>query len=592
VPSKTNLKSNTLKNFYALIKFASYRRRVQFFMLLILIVLAAASEIFSIGAVLPFLGVISDPDNVFKIPFLQPAIELMGISEPQQLLFPVTVIFCVAALGATTLRLLMLWVITRLSFAFGADISIGIYKATLYQPYEVHIARNSSEVISGMLSKCTTVIYGVVIPALTLISSLVMILAILTFLIMLDPRVAFAAFGGFGFVYSVIVYATRKRVARDSQCVADETTRVLKALQEGLGGIRDVLIDGTQSQYCDTFRASDLPLRRAQGNNLFIAQAPRYLMEGLGMLLIAIVAYVFVGSSGSFTSAIPLLGGLALGAQRALPILQLSYHSWTNIVASQFSLQDTIELLNQPMPAYALKEKSAPLLFEQHLQIKGLEFRYTQNTPYIFKNFNLVIPKGSRIGFKGTTGSGKSTLLDIIMGLLQPDKGSIIIDDTAVTSLNQQAWQSCIAHVPQFIFLADSTIEENIAFGVPSDLIDKERVRLAAKQAQISSFIEGLPNQYLTRVGEQGFLLSGGQRQRIGIARAIYKKAPVIIFDEATSALDTSTENNVMEAINNLSKDITILIVTHRPSSLEGCTQIIDLDKLRIEDRSSEHQQE
>jgi len=582
---KSSLKSNILKDVYALTKFASPRRRIQFCMLLILVVLASASEIFSIGAVIPFLGVITDPDKIFQTPFFQPVIELMGLSEPQQLLFPVTVGFCIAVLIAATLRLLMLWVITRLSFAFGADISVGIYRSTLYQPYEVHCARNSSEVISGIISKCSTVIYGVVIPVLTLIGSIVMMIAILVFIIMLDPRVAFAAFGGFGLIYSVIVVSTRKRIARDSQRVAVETNRVLKALQEGLGGIRDVLIDGTQSQYCDTFRASDLPLRRAQGNNLFIAQAPRYVMEGLGMLLIAIIAYVFARSSSSFSGAIPLLGALALGAQRALPILQLSYNSWVNIVASHFTLQDTLELLDQPVPVYALEENPAPMLFEENLHIKGLEFRYTQETPYLFKNFNLVISKGSRVGFIGTTGSGKSTLLDIIMGLLQPDKGGIVIDNTPITSLNKRAWQACIAHVPQFIFLADSTIEENIAFGIPENLIDKDRVRMSAKQAQISSFIDGLPNQYRTRVGEQGFLLSGGQRQRIGIARAIYKKASVIIFDEATSALDMSTENQVMEAVKFLSKDITVLIVTHRLSSLEGCAQIIDLDKLRIEDR-------
>lgn len=583
--SRVNSETNVFSNIFALCKLASPLRRIQFFLLLILIVLASFAELFSIGAVIPFLGVISDPEKVFQLPFLQPFIDVMEITNPSQLLFPLTLIFCIGVLLTSSLRLLLLWVSIRLSFAFGADISIDIYKHTLYQPYSVHCDRNSSEILSGISAKSNVVIYQVVVPALTLIGAVVMVTAIFGFLISLDPEIALITFSGFGLIYGVIVYLTRKKLSRDSQRIAEESTAVIKALQEGLGGIRDILLDGSQSVYCDTYRASDLPLRRAQGNNIFVAQSPRFLMEGLGMLLIAIIAYTSAQSSESFSDAIPLLGGLALGAQRALPVLQSIFNCWASINGANFTLRDTLELLNQPIPASALEDKPEPMTFKEDIQIKDLCFTYNPETPNVFQGFNLVIPKGSRVGFKGTTGSGKSTLLDIIMGLLQPNTGIMLIDGTPITSHNLRAWQLCIAHVPQFIFLSDSTIEENIAFGIPKHLIDKDRVRMSAKQAQISDFIEGLPNQYKTSAGEQGVLLSGGQRQRIGIARAIYKQASVIIFDEATSALDTETESKVMEAINSLSKDITVIIVAHRLSTLEGCSHIIDLDKLRIEDR-------
>ena len=572
--------SDILKNVYALWNLASPRRRLQFFILLILIIAAVLAELFSIGAVIPFLGVIADPGRLFIMPSMQPVLNILSITREDQLLLPLTLIFCIAVLSAAGLRLLLLWAMTRLSFAFGADISIDIYRNALYQPYAVHCARNSSEIISGISAKSSTVIYGIVLPVLTFISSIILVVAIASFLVLVNPIIALVTFTGFGLIYGVIVYFTRKKISRDSELISVESTRVIKALQEGLGGIRDVLIDGSQNVYCDTYRASDLTLRRAQGNNLFVAQSPRFLMEGLGMLLIAIVAYSSAKSSDTFSDAIPLLGGLALGAQRALPVLQAAYNAWATINGAAYSLKDILVLLRQPIPLGALDGNKEPLIFEEQLQVKDLGFRYSPDVPYVFQNLNIVIPKGSRVGFKGTTGSGKSTLLDILMGLLSPDKGLIQVDNTPITSTNLRAWQACIAHVPQEIFLADCSIEENIAFGTPKHLIDTSRVVDCAKRAQIWDFIDSLPLRLNANVGEQGMLLSGGQRQRIGIARALYKNASTIIFDEATSALDNETEIKVMDAIHDLGKDITVLIIAHRLSTLKNCSLVIDLDQL------------
>jgi ATP-binding cassette, subfamily B, bacterial PglK len=575
-----NSQFEVFKDICSLGTLASKRRKSQFCILLILMLLAVGAELFSIGAVIPFLAVIAEPGKVFGMPIAQPVINAISITSPDQLLLPITLLFCIAVVSASGLRLLLMWATTRLSYAFGADISIEIYKHTLYQPYTVHCARNSSEIISGISTKSNNVINGIVLPALTTLSSLVIVLGIFIFLILVNPIIALTTFLGFSLIYGGIVYHARKRLLRDSELIAFESTRVIKALQEGLGGIRDVLLDGTQNVYCDTYRASDLPLRRAQGNNLFVAQAPRFLMEGLGMVLISIVAYSVSQSSDSFSDAIPLLGGLALGAQRALPVIQAGYNSWSAINGSIFSLRDIMGLLRQPIPLEALVDVTDPLVFEEELKVQDLGFRYSPEMPYVFQNINITIPKGSRVGFKGTTGSGKSTLLDILMGLLQPVDGVLTVDKTPITSSNLRAWQLSIAHVPQNIFLADSSIKENIAFGIPMHLIDTSRVVEAAKRAQIWNFIEDLPKQLNTQVGEQGVLLSGGQRQRIGIARALYKKAPVIIFDEATSALDNETEIKVMDAINDLGKDITLLIIAHRLGTLENCDLIIDLGKL------------
>jgi len=558
------------------------RRQKQFGLLLVLMLLASFAEILSIGAVLPFLGVLTAPERVFAHVAAQPIIKTLGLTAPEQLLLPLTIIFGAAVLGAGAMRLLLLWASTRLSFATGADLGISIYRRTLYQPYAVHCARNSSEVISGIAGKANSVIYSIILPVLTLISASVMLITILIALLSVEPVIALVAFGGFGLIYAFIIRLTRKKLLTDSQCMARESVQVIKSLQEGLGGIRDVLIDGSQATYCQVYRNADLRLRRAQGNSAFISASPRYGMEALGMLLIAALAYSLAQQADGIAKAIPILGALALGAQRLLPVLQQAYGSWAGIQSGQAALQDTLNLLDQPLPSYADQPAAEPLSFKHTISLKQLAFRYSPQTPYVLEQINLTIAKGSRVGFIGTTGSGKSTLLDIVMGLLQPTDGTLEIDGQAVTTSNNRAWQAHIAHVPQAIFLADSAIEENIAFGVPPNQIDHERVRQAAQQAQIADIIETWPKQYQTFVGERGIRLSGGQRQRIGIARALYKQADVIIFDEATSALDNETEQAVMQAIEGLNEDLTILIIAHRLTTLKNCTQIVELSECGI----------
>lgn len=559
----------------------SPHRQKQFGLLLALIILVSFSEIFSIGAVLPFLGALTNPDRIFALPQAQYFIHYLGISTPNQLLLYITITFILAALVAGALRITLLWASTRLSYAAGAELSMSIYRRTLYQPYAVHVSRNSSEIINGISSKTGTVI-ATITSILTLLGSSVIMLAILIALLSINPFVALSAFGGFGIVYLVIIRSTRRYQLYQSQLIARESTQVIKSLQEGLGGIRDILIDGTQSTYCHAYLKADVPLRQAQGNNQFIGLCPRYAMEALGMILISILAYSLAQHSEGISMAIPTLGAVALGAQRLLPVLQQAYQSWSSIQGSQASLQDALVLLEQPLPDHADKTAAKPILFLREISLHQLGFRYFQNTPWILKNVNLTISKGSRVGFIGETGSGKSTLIDVVMALLQPTQGALEVDGEPINIINQRSWQAHIAHVPQSIFLSDGTIAENIAFGVPGDQIDFRKIKIAAKRAQIAETIEGWEKQYQTVVGERGIRLSGGQRQRIGIARALYKKADVIIFDEATSALDNDTEQAVMEAIGHLGDDLTILIVAHRITTLQGCDQIIELGNAGI----------
>ena len=555
----------------------SRRRQRQFAVLLGLMLVSAFTEMASLGAVLPFLAVLTAPDRVFAYPMVSEIAHSWGIQSGQELVFPLAVAFACAALAAGALRMLVLWAGMRLGLSSGSDLSIELYRRTLYQPYQVHLARNSSEVIAGITQKVNGVAFGVLQPVLVLVSSVVLLVAVLAMLVAIDPVAAFSAAGGFGLSYTAIALVTRRRLQRNSERVAREQTQMVKALQEGLGGIRDVLLDGAQPLYCEIYRQADHPLRRAQGNSQFINSSPRYAMEALGIVLISALAYALAQRPGGLATALPVLGALALGAQRLLPALQQSYGAWVTIVSCQASLAETLALLDQPLPADATQPAPAPLVFHHHIRFDDVRFRYSEDGPWVLKGLTLTIPKGSRVGFVGATGSGKSTALDILMGLLPPTAGALRVDDHAVTGLQLRAWQRTIAHVPQSIYLADTTLAENIAFGIPKAEIDMNRVRQAARQAQIAEFIESRPEGYDALLGERGVRLSGGQRQRIGIARALYKQASVLVFDEATSALDNATEQSVMEAIDGLARDLTVLLIAHRLTTVRHCDLIVEL---------------
>lgn len=560
----------------------SRSRRRQIVLLLALMLTSAFVEVVSLSAVLPFLGILVAPEHVFNHHMATGLVLMLGISSPDQLILPISVAFATAALLASAMRILLLWITTRLAFSAGAELGIEAYRRTLYQPFPVHISRNSSIVISGISQKVGNAAMSILIQSLTFVSASVMLMAIMLTLLAIDPLVASMAGLGFGTSYALITWISRMRVRRNGKLIAFNQNLVVKALQEGLGGIRDVLLDGTQPIYCETFRKADHPLRLAQGDNFFIGQSPRFLMEGLGMVVITGLAYMLSTSDDGIKSALPVLGALALGAQRMLPALQQIFNAWTSIVGGHASLSDAIELLDQPLPEDVLQPAPPPLIFQEKINLNAVRFRYTNDGPWVLDDFNVVIPRGARVGFVGSTGSGKSTVLDLIMGLLIPTEGALLVDGRTISGRDLRAWQQTIAHVPQNIFLSDASLAENIAFGVEPHDIDFGLVQKVARQAHIADFIESSENGYEGHVGERGLRLSGGQRQRIGIARALYKRANVLVFDEATSALDNATEKSVMHAIESLSTDLTILIIAHRLTTVCNCDIIVEMDRGRV----------
>ena len=561
-----------------LLKTLSPRRRTQFYLITVLMVVSAFAEVVSLGLVIPFLGVLIAPDRLMSVSAVAEMAKYFGVETGQQLLLPLTIAFVVVSFVAGAVRMLQLWAGNRVAFAAGADLSLEIYRRTLYQPYHVHLSRNTSVVVSSVIDKVNHVVFWILSPLMLLVSSFFLLIFITTTLVIINPLVAGVSILSFGISYVLIAKLSRNRLKNNGNRIARETTQLIKTLQEGLGGIRDVLLDGTQNLYCQEYSRADQPLRYAYGNNAYIQGFPRFAMEAVGISLISALAYYLSqNTEGGIATAIPMLGALALGAQRLLPAIQSGYTAWSSIVASQAHLVEIMKILDQEIPKDLLLPRPEPLRFKDTIEFKSVDFRYTEDTPLILNNFNLTIKCGQRVGFVGTTGSGKSTTLDLLMGLLHSTKGEILVDGQPLTGTRLRAWQANIAHVPQSIYLADSTIAENIAFGVEKEKIDIERVKQAAKMAHIADFIEGRPGGYNAFVGERGIRLSGGQRQRIGIARALYKKSDVIVFDEATSALDSETEKDVMNALENLSRSLTILIIAHRVSTLELCDVIVNL---------------
>jgi len=558
------------------------KRKVQLSLISILMIIGSLAEVVSIGLVIPFLGALTTPEALYQSQFFSPIIHYFGISSPEQLLLPFTLIFIAAVIFSGIIRLSLLYVVISFSHALGHDIGVNVYRRTLYQSYSYHSNQNSSEIINGIIIKVNTITGGVIQPLLLISTSIVLMVGIVTALMFVDIVTSMLAIFVFGLLYFGVIKLTHKKLRHNSRNIAHHSTQLLKSLQEGLGGIRDVLIDSTQNYFCKIYKNSDISLRKATGDNAFIAGSPRFIMEVIGMTLIALLAYSLTVSSRGFEYVIPTLGALALGAQRLLPTMQQLYDAYTKLKGSQASLTDVLNLLNRDLPSYIDLPSFEPLNIKKEIVLKNVNFRYSDDSPWVLNNINLRFKKGSRIGFAGETGSGKSTLLDILMGLLSPTEGELLVDDVAINRHNRHNWWRNIAHVPQSIYLSDNTIKENIAFGIDDDDIKFSNVKDAAKLAQIDNLIKEWTKGYQTSIGERGVRLSGGQRQRIGIARALYKNINVLVFDEATSSLDNKTENAVMESIENLDKNLTVFIIAHRLTTLKNCDIIHVLEKGNI----------
>ncbi|WP_457767534.1 ABC transporter ATP-binding protein [Cyanobium sp. ULC082] len=569
----------------------SPRRRRQLLVLQVFSLLAAVGEVANIGALLPFLRLLANPQDGLEI--LGPLSFPLSSMPSDQLLLVLGLGFMVVVVVSICLRLFTTILQVRLGVLIVADLGERVFASVLMRPYSWHIQQNSSSILSYLTTDIDQVCASIQ-SLLILVVNLSIVVLLASSLIALSPTVMLVVSVLLAGFYLLVFRFTKASLRLDGQRRAINYQAFLKVTQEGLGGIRDVLLDQTQGFFLDAYRSRFLNYRLAGGSINIKAQVPRYLIEGFSLLIIVALSLLLALSGEGVEQQLPLLGTLSLGAYRLLTPLQQCFTAVGNLQANQASLrriEPFLASVKQPTgiePATStstrLPSGCLPSTNSTLFQLQKISYRYSSDRPWVIRDLDLNLTKGERLAFVGTTGSGKSTCCDLILGLLAPTKGTILVNGENLHNTPGLAasWRSRVSHVPQQIYLSDASFAANIAFGVPEDQINHQRVREAAEQARIAEVITSNPEGYSAFVGERGVRLSGGQRQRIGIARALYKQSDLLVLDEATSALDNRTEAEVMKAIEELDRRLTVILIAHRLTTVRNCDRIILLEMGRI----------
>ena len=567
--------------------FLERKRKRQLIFISILMVSSGILEVFTLYMVLPFLMVIIDPNKLNDYESTKYLLNLFSINTTEKIIIPVTFLFVLAIATSALIRLLNLWFNSKFIAGLGSDISSKVYKILLEKEYEFHINSNTSKLISILTENITgTVTF---LNSILLLGTAVFVtLGILSTILIIDWILAFSTIGTISIAYLLLAKITKKRLTENGEKIVKLNKNVIKVLQEGFGAIREVIINSSQEKYIEIHRNKVIPMRRAYAQISFLESFPRIAMEAIGIFIITFIAFVMTLSSRNTSAILPILGTFALAAQRLLPAIQQIYVSWAVTTSYRSFLEEILFILKSEENKFKnkkLKKFKIRKIFKEKIQFKNISFSY-KNGKSIINNFDFEIQKGERIGIVGKSGSGKSTFSDILMGLLTPNQGILAIDEIDIHDPKNIkyliAWRNSLANVPQNIYLADNTIAENIAFGIGKENVDYEKLKYVSEQASILEFINSTKEGFYTYVGERGVRLSGGQRQRIGIARALYRDPKTIIFDEATSSLDYQTEKEIMETIENLSRDLTIIIIAHRVSTTKNCDRIINISNGKI----------
>lgn len=557
------------------------RRKVQLVFLSALMIASGSLEILSIASIVPFVRLVTEVNFIKETYFISKFIE---IKDKQEAIIILGLIFSSLYLMNSLLRVFLIYCTAWISKMTTAELSINIYKSILYSSYSNHILKNSNSIISDITIRVYQI--GAVLAAIiNFIAFSFIFTCIIAVLISIDPKVMTISMLFFSSLYLLIVLLSRKKISSSSRIVNEEQNNIVKSLQNALGAIRDIILDKTQGYYVRVFEKSSFQKSRKDAILDVIQNSPRYILEGMGIFffVLLLIYWSQTKSSDEFLLIFPTLAALAVGAQRILPMMNIIYSNFIIIKQNYYQVNEVVDKLNKYSEFENKKNKITEknISFKNLITFKDVSFSYDDKIK-IFDNINLEIKKGSKVGIIGKTGEGKSTFLDLLMGLLEPSDGKIIIDDIVLTEETLNNWQTKISHVPQNIFLSDGSFLENIAFGKDVKDIDIKEIISAAKKSQIHDFIDRSIDGYNSNVGERGAKLSGGQIQRIGLARALYKKSKIIIFDEATNSLDNETEKLVMDELNNLDKELTLIIVAHRLNTLKNCDLILELDNKKI----------
>ena len=550
----------------------------------------ALLDMIGVASILPFMAVLTNPSIVETNFFLNSMFEfskIIGIENNQQFLFALGILVFIILLLSLLFKAFTTYFQVR--FVMMREFSIGkrLVEGYLRQPYSWFLSRHSAELGKNILSEVGHVIATGLRPLMQIIARGMLAIMLIILLIIVDSKLALTV-GLILFVaYFFIFKSVRKYLNKIGEERLQNNEKRFKVLTEAFGAAKEVKVGGLEGIYIKLFSESGKIYALTQASAYVINQIPRFILEAVAFGSILLLILYTMADTGSFNTVIPILSLYVFTGYRLLPAVQQIYASFTQMTFAGPSLDKLYnDLVNLKKSNESLVQDAIAL--NKKITLKDVNYSYPNTSRIALKDINLNIPVNSTVGFVGATGSGKTTTVDIILGLLEAQKGTLEVDDKVITNQNARAWQKSIGYVPQHIYLSDDTVEANIAFGQENKNINRDAVERAAKIANLHNFVtEELPSKYQTTIGERGVRLSGGQRQRIGVARALYHNPQVLILDEATSALDNETERAVMEAVNNIGKDITVILIAHRLNTVKKCDKIFKLEKGRLIDQGS-----
>ena len=568
----------TLNKFLFLLKLKDSKGA---FLMLVMMLITALLDMIGVASILPFIAVLVNPDIIqtnFILKTLFDYLSRFGVENNQHFLFALGVIVFVLLIISLIFKALATYV--QIRFVLMREYIIGkhLVEGYLHQPYSWFLNRNSAVLGKTILSEVAQVVIGLM-SLMDIIAKSMIVIVLVFLLVLIDPKLALSVSIIFGAAYGIVYYFTRRFLKQIGKVRLKNNQSRFMALSETFGAAKEVKLSGLEQNFIKKFSDPAQIFARSQTFSSLIGQLPRFFIEGVAFGGILVMILYLMMKTGSFNNSIPIISLYTFAGYRLMPAIQAIYVSFTRITyisPSLDKLYDDIKSLKQ----FSLSKNSDVLPLDNSIALKNINYNYPETTKKTLKNINLFISAKTTVGFVGTTGSGKTTTADIILGLLEPQEGSLEVDGQHITNKNLRSWQKSIGYVPQHIYLSDDTVAANIAFGIPHEDINYEAVERASKIANLYKFVtDELPRKFQTKIGENGVRLSGGQRQRIGIARALYNNPQVLVLDEATSALDNLTEKLVMDAINNLNKKITIILVAHRLNTVRKCDNIFLFEK-------------
>ncbi|RPG75806.1 MAG: ABC transporter ATP-binding protein [Euryarchaeota archaeon TMED85] len=565
----------------------THEQRKQFYALQILVVLMAIMEIAGVASIIPFMALVGNMNQLKEDNMIAQFYNASGVTSESQFVFILGIGVLIMLFISAMISMLTIWLLSMFANKIGAEISDRLFAHYLRAGWLFHASGSSAQLTKKIALETQRVTGGILVPLMQMNARTILAILMVISIFIYEPIVAIIGFSTFTIAYFILFIVVRIRLQRNGRAISKVNEQRFRLMNEGFGGIKDLLLLGRGNDFIDRFTKTGFKLAYSQGTNAALAQVPRYFMELVAFgSMILMVLYLIANHDGNLGKILPILSVYALAAVKLLPAFQQIYSSTASIkgqgAAFESIRQDlTDSILTKP----TTKEQDKNYLYpKKQILLENITFSYPHTKEKVLNNLSMSIPVNNVIGIVGPSGSGKSTLIDILLCLIKPQRGNIKVDDNIIDNQNLRSWQNTIGFVAQSIFLSEGSIAENVAFGIPQGQINFNQVQQALKLAYLDEFVQTLEKGIHTKVGERGVQLSGGQRQRIGIARALYYEAEVLIFDEATSSLDGITEKMIMEAIHDFSGKKTIIMIAHRLKTVEKCDKVFFIDRGQVVD--------